>query len=75
MRWGYGTDGPKRGWNAVWHKSFAVLPKQCVDGTWVWLEPVERIDYMARSINIHAIAHHAVFGTSWCYRIPEEPTR
>lgn len=59
MRWGT-PDIDDR-----WHRSFAWLPKKCLDGTWVWLEPVERISYFAREIP--GLAHHS-FLRDWCYR-------
>lgn len=62
MRWP--TQDPKK-----WHRAYAWRPVKCLDGTWVWLEPVERISYFSR--DVPAFAPHTVF-TAWCFRIPED---
>lgn len=63
MRWGKPAQDPKQ-----WHKVYAHLPTRLMDGTWVWLEEVERIDYWASEI-----PYDAPTWFSWAYRHPKPP--
>ncbi|MDB5550814.1 MAG: hypothetical protein JWL86_798 [Rhizobium sp.] len=33
-----------------WHRVFAWRPVHCIDGTWVWLEEVDRCKFMSNLV-------------------------
>lgn len=70
MRWKPDIKPTTRGKYAEWHPTFALLPQQCIDGTWVWLERVYRIDYMSRLVDVGS---RSSFWWGWCYRLPDAP--
>lgn len=33
-----------------WHRTYAWRPLKCIDGTWVWLETVEKCKFMSTAV-------------------------
>lgn len=60
MRW-------KSNYNSYdWHRRFAWFPVRTIDGTWVWLETVERVYFLSPLVS--AAQYRRTSGLSYAYR-------
>ena len=72
MRWSGETEEQRELRESKWHKWFAGFPVQMPEGTWVWLEHVERRQYRFPCASGYPWVYREI-GSDWEPKEPQHP--